>query len=56
MLHFLKAKIYQMNKIKSPKMAKIGRFITSRFSKIDFMQNLSDRKIMKFPHCVVRLF
>ena len=35
-LHFLKAEFYQINKIKSPKYGKNGRFRASRFSKIDF--------------------
>ena len=37
-------------------MAKNGRFRNSRnsrFSKIDFTQNLNDGKILKFPHCEV---
>ena len=43
---------YQIDKIRSPKIAKNGSFSTSRFSNIDFTQNLSGRKIMKFAHCV----
>ena len=35
-LHFLKAEIYQINKIQSPKNGKIGRFTHSRFFKIGF--------------------
>ena len=27
------------------------QFRTSKFSKIDFTQNLSERRIMKFSHC-----
>ena len=42
-LRYLKAEIYQINKINS--------FRTSRFSKIDFMKNLNDRKSLKFAHC-----
>ena len=38
---FLKAAIYLIVKIHSPKIEKM-----SRFSKIDFTQDLSDRKIM----------
>ena len=32
------------------------RTCDSRISKIDFTENLSDRKILKFPHCVYFLF
>ena len=46
--NFVKAEIYQINNIS--KKAKCS-FRPSRFSKIDFTQNQSDRKIMKFPHC-----
>ena len=35
-LHFLKAAIYQINRIQSPNDVKNGSFSTSRFSKIDF--------------------
>ena len=51
-LQFLKDEIYQNNKIPSLKKRKNGRFTTSRLSKIEFTQNLSDRKILKFSHCV----
>ena len=34
--HFLKAEIYQINKIQSPKIGKKGSFRPSRFCKIDF--------------------
>ena len=51
-LQFLKDEIYQNNKIPSLKKRKNGRFTTSRFSKIEFTQNPSDRKILKFSHCV----
>ena len=49
-LHFLKAEIFQMNKNESHKNGKNGSFRTSRFSEIDFTQNINDRKILKFPH------
>ena len=51
-LHFLKAEIYQFNKIQSPFIGQNGSFCISTILKIDFKQNLSDRKVMKFPHCV----
>ena len=35
-LHFWKAEIYLISKIQSPKNGKIGRFITSKFSEVDF--------------------
>ena len=35
-LHFLKAEIYQMNKIHSPQNGKNGGFCTSKMLKIDF--------------------
>ena len=35
-LQFLKAEIYQINKIPNPKMAENGTFCTSRVPKIDF--------------------
>ena len=35
-LHFLKAEIYQIHKIKAPKMTKTTVFRTYKFSKIDF--------------------
>ena len=44
-LHLLKDTIYQINQIQSPKN---GSFRTSWFSKIDFTENLTDRKILKF--------
>lgn len=31
-----------------------GHFWDSRYAKIDFMENLSGSKILKFPHCVTR--
>ena len=51
-LHW-KAATYQINKIQHPKTGKNNNFRPSRFSKIDFTENLSDRKILKFPHCVI---
>ena len=42
-------------KIQSLEMCEIGRFCTSRIPKIDFMENLSDRKMLKFPHCAEEL-
>ena len=47
-LHFLKAEIYQIDKIRSPYNC---NFRTSKLSIIDFTENLSDRKILKFLHC-----
>ena len=38
-----------MNKIQNPKKGKNGSFRHSRFSIVDFTQNLNDRKILKFP-------
>jgi len=35
-LHFLKAEIYQIHKIKAPKMTNTTVFRTYKFSKIDF--------------------
>ena len=32
-------------------MCQNGSFWTPKITEIDFMENLSDRKIMKFPHC-----
>ena len=50
-LNFLKAELYQIDKLQSPKNIKNGSF---RFSKIDFKENLNYRKILKFSHrCVV---
>ena len=53
-LHFLKNEMEWTKSLKfvSPK---IGSVRTSRFSKVDFTQNLSDRKILKFPHHVLGL-
>ena len=34
-------------------MCQKGSFWTSKIPEIDFTENLSDRKNMKFPHCVV---
>ena len=49
-MHFLKAEIYQMNQIQTPK---IARTAVSNFyidsSKIDFTKNLCERKMLKFP-------
>ena len=42
-----------MNQFHSAQNGKNGIFRTSGCSRIDFTQNLSDRKIMKFPHCVL---
>ena len=52
-LQFLKAQINKINQIHYPENGKKGIFRTSRYSRIDFTQNLSDRKIMKFPHCAL---
>jgi len=51
-LHFLKAEIDQKLRCRVSKLAKSGIFRTSSMSKNDFTQNLSDRKMLKFPHCV----
>ena len=48
---FWKAAIYQINKIQHPKNGKNNNFRPSRLSKVVFTENLSDRKILKFPHC-----
>ena len=53
-LHFLLGEIYQINK--ASKMAKNGSFTASRICKIDFTQNVSNRKIVVFPHCGDRSF
>jgi len=45
------AEIDQKLKFRVFKVAKNGIFRSSRTSKIDFTQNLSDRKMLKFPHC-----
>ena len=42
-------------KIKNQRL-KNGIFITSKYSKVDFTENLKDRKILKFPRCAVHLF
>ena len=55
-LHFWKSENYQINKIQSPWNGKNGNFTTSTFSKIDLTENLNDRKILKFPHCVANSF
>ena len=44
-------KFTKCSKFWAPEMMKNGICNTSRFSKIDFTQNLSERKIMKFQHC-----
>ena len=41
--------VYQISR--APKIANNGNFRTSKFSKIDLTQDLSDRKIMNFPNC-----
>ena len=51
-LHILKSVICQIDKVQRPKYSKNGSFWTSTLFKIDFTYNLSDRKIMKFSHCV----
>ena len=53
-VHFLKAETYQINRFRASKLSKNGSFCSNRFSKIEFTQNLSDRKILKFPHCAPR--
>ena len=47
-LHFLKPETDKINKGQSPQNGKNDNFRTSRPSKINFTQNLSDRKILKF--------
>ena len=55
-LHFLKSEIYQINIIQRTKSGKNCNFRPSKFPKlISQKKNLSDRKIMKFPHCVLIL-
>ena len=49
--HLLKDDILKVTKFKTHETAKKGSFNTSRLSKID----LSDRKILKFSHCVIIL-
>ena len=51
-LHFVKADNDQKSKLKVSKNVQNCHFGTSRISKIDFTQNLSGRKMLKYPHCV----
>ena len=53
-LQFLKAEIYQINKIQCPEYCTNGSFTASRFFKIDFKQKLSDIKIKVFLHCTLQ--
>ena len=48
LLHFLKADIFQINKIQSLENGKNGSFRASKFTKIDFTQNLSIKKFVIF--------
>ena len=51
-LHFLKADIYQIKRnLVLPKLAKMTFLELLDPPKIDFTQNLGDRKFLKFPHC-----
>ena len=52
-LPFVKAENDQKSKFRVSKIAKNGIFRTSQVSKIDFTQNLKDRKLWKFPHCEI---
>ena len=52
-LHFGKAEIYPNHEFIAPKIAKMTFFEPLTFSKIGFTENLSDRKMLKFPHCVL---
>ena len=45
------AEFKKFTKFRAPKIAKNRSFRTSGFSKIDFMENLSNRKILQVPHC-----
>ena len=47
-LHFLMAKIYQLNKIQSPKMAKTAVLALLNSPKLISRKNLSNRKMLKF--------
>ena len=49
---FLRADIYQINKHQS---CLNGSYRTFRFSNIDFSWNMNDKKVLKFPHCGVRV-
>ena len=53
-LHFVKAEIDEKSQFKASKIPKNGIFRAFRISKIDFTQNLSDRKFCNF-HTVVRM-
>ena len=48
----MKAKIDQKSKFRASEITKDGIFKTFRISNIDFTQNLSEGKVLKFPHCV----
>ena len=52
LLHFLRLKLTNSTKFTASNMVKMTMFSTGRFTKIDFTQNLNDRKILKFAHCV----
>ena len=47
----LKAEIYPKSRIQRPKIGKSKSFRISRIPEIDFTENLSDTKKLKFPHC-----
>ena len=47
---FARLKFTKLINFRFPRIAKTAVFRTFRFLKIDFTQNLSDRKILKFPH------
>ena len=48
---FLTSKIHKNQNSEPLKIAKIVVFETSKYVKIDFTENLSGRKILKFQHC-----
>ena len=43
---------FQKFKIKNCSKSQNGSFCSFKMTRIDLTQNLSDRKILKFPHCV----
>ena len=50
-LHSMNAEIYHVKKFRAPQNGKNCSFRTSTYIlKIDFTQNMNDRKIMKFRH------
>ena len=47
-----KCKNFKKSKFRASKFVKMAIFETSKSAKLDFTENLSGRKIAKFPHCV----